>query len=58
MALLIAPADAHSFAKISRDGYSMMHQTILAMLGLATCALILVAFWGADLLGNQWRRPR
>ena len=36
----------------------MMHQTILAMLGLASCALILVAFWGSDLLGNKWRRQR
>ena len=36
----------------------MMHQTILAMLGLATCALILVAFWGSDLLGNKWRGQR
>jgi hypothetical protein len=44
--------------KSQQMGYSMMHQTILAMLGLATCALILVAFWGTDLLGNQWRRPR
>ena len=36
----------------------MMHQTILAMLGLASCALILVAFWGSDLLGNKWRGQR
>ena len=28
----------------------MMLETILAVLGLATCALILVAFWGSDLL--------
>ena len=37
----------------------MMHQTILAMLGLAfPCAPILVAFWGSDLLGNKWRGQR
>ena len=36
----------------------MMDQAILAMLGLAACALIVVAFWGSDLLGNEWRRQR
>jgi hypothetical protein len=34
----------------------MMHQTILAMLGLASCALILIAFWGSDLLGSRARK--
>jgi hypothetical protein len=34
----------------------MMLETILAMLGLVTCALILVAFWGSDLFGSRTRR--
>jgi hypothetical protein len=50
---------ARSFGRISTDGVDpMMHQTILAMLGLASCALILVAFWGSDLLGNKGRGQR
>jgi hypothetical protein len=31
----------------------MMLETILAMLGLVTCALILIAFWGSDLFGSR-----
>jgi hypothetical protein len=34
----------------------MMLETILAALGLATCALILVAFRGSDLLGSRTRK--
>jgi hypothetical protein len=33
----------------------MMLETILAMLGLVTCALILIAFWGSDLFGSRTR---
>jgi hypothetical protein len=35
---------------------SMMLETILTMLGLATCALVLVSFWGSDLFGSRTRR--
>jgi hypothetical protein len=34
----------------------MMLETILAMLGLLTCALILIAFWGSDLFGSRTRK--
>ena len=34
----------------------MMLETILALLGLATCALVLVSFWGSDLLGGRTRK--
>jgi hypothetical protein len=34
----------------------MMLETILAMLGLVTCALILVAFWGSHLFGSRPRK--
>ena len=29
---------------------------ILLLLGLGSCALVLIAFWGINLLGNEWRR--
>lgn len=34
----------------------MMLETILALLGLATCALVLISFWGSDLFGNRTRK--
>lgn len=34
----------------------MMLETILAMLGLAICALILGALWGSDLFGSRTRK--
>ena len=49
---------ARSFEEFQNGVDPMMHQTILAMLGLASCALILIAFWGSDLLGNKWRGQR
>ena len=33
-----------------------MLETILLLMGLASCALVLIAFKGSDLLGNEWRR--
>jgi hypothetical protein len=34
----------------------MMLETILALLGLATCGLVLVSFWGSDLFGSRTRK--
>ena len=34
----------------------MMLEPILALLGLATCALVLVSFWGSDLFGSRTQR--
>ena len=34
----------------------MMLETILALLGLTTCALVLVSFWGSDLFGSRPRK--
>jgi hypothetical protein len=33
-----------------------MLESIVLLLALATCALILIAFWGLDLLGMRRRR--
>lgn len=33
-----------------------MLEAVLIMLGVCSCALVLVAFWGTELLGNEWRR--
>ena len=35
---------------------SIMLEAIMLLLGLAACALILIAFWGLDLLGMRRRR--
>jgi hypothetical protein len=44
-------------AKSQQKGVdSMMLETILALLGLATCALVLVSFWGTDLFGSRTRK--
>src|SRR5258705_10057646 len=44
-------------AKSQQKGVdSMMLETILALLGLATCALVLVSFWGSDLFGSRTRK--
>lgn len=40
------------------EGDSIMLDAILLMLGIGSCALVLVAFWGSELLGNEWRRHR
>ena len=43
--------------KSQRKGvYLMMLETILALLGLATCGLVLVSFWGSDLFGSRTRK--
>jgi hypothetical protein len=34
---------------------SVMLEAILIMLGLTSCALVLVAFWGSEVLGSEWR---
>jgi len=34
----------------------MMLEAILVLLGIATCALILIAFWGTDVFGLRRRR--
>jgi hypothetical protein len=34
----------------------MMLETILLLMGIASCALVLIAFRGTDLLGNEWRK--
>jgi hypothetical protein len=33
-----------------------MLDAILLLLGLGSCAFILIAFWGTNLLGNEWHR--
>jgi hypothetical protein len=44
-------------AKFQQKGVdSMMLETILALLGLTTCALVLVSFWGSDLFGSRTRK--
>jgi hypothetical protein len=35
---------------------STMLEAIVLLLGVSTCALILIAFWGLDLLGMRRRR--
>jgi hypothetical protein len=35
---------------------SSMLEAIVLLLGVSTCALILIAFWGLDLLGMRRRR--
>jgi hypothetical protein len=35
---------------------SIMLEAIVLLLGVSTCALILIAFWGLDLLGMRRRR--
>jgi hypothetical protein len=35
---------------------SIMLETIMLLLGLEACALILIAFWGLDVLGIRGRR--
>jgi hypothetical protein len=35
---------------------SIMLESITLLLGLAACALILIAFWGLDVLGMRSRR--
>ncbi len=47
---------AHAAAQGEDD--SMMLEAILLLLGVGSCALLLVAFWGSELLGNEWRRHR
>ena len=37
---------------------SVMLEAIVLLLSLATCALILITFWGLDLLRIQSRRER
>ena len=34
----------------------MMLEAILAIWGLATCALVFGAFWGSDLFGSRTRK--
>ena len=31
-------------------------EAILLLLSITSCALVLIAFWGCNLLGNEWRR--
>ena len=33
-----------------------MLETMLLLMGLASCALVLIAFRGSDLLGTEWRK--
>ena len=33
-----------------------MLEAILLLLSITSCALVLIAFWGCNLLGNEWRR--
>jgi hypothetical protein len=35
---------------------SVMLEAIVLLLGVSTCALILIAFWGLDLFGMRRRR--
>lgn len=37
------------------EGDSVMLEAILIMLGLSSCALVVVAFWGSEVLGSEWR---
>jgi hypothetical protein len=46
---------AHAFVKPARSD-SIMLEAIVLLLGVGTCALILIAFWGLDLLGMRRRR--
>lgn len=45
-------------ASNGREGDSVMLEAILIMLGLSSCALVLVAFWGSEVLGTEWRSRR
>lgn len=47
-------AEAHAFCDTS--GVIRMLEAIVLLLGVSTCALILIAFWGLDLLGMRRRR--
>ena len=33
-----------------------MLEAVLLLLGIASCALVVIAFWGTNLLGNEWHR--
>jgi hypothetical protein len=33
-----------------------MLEAILLLLSIGSCALLLIAFWGTNLLSNEWRR--
>jgi hypothetical protein len=46
--------EAHDFCDTS--GVIRMLEAIVLLLGVSTCALILIAFWGLDLLGMRRRR--
>jgi hypothetical protein len=35
---------------------SSMLEVVVALMGLGTCALLLMAFWGLDLLGMRRRK--
>jgi hypothetical protein len=48
-------AGAHAFASPARSD-SIMLEAIVLLLAVSTCALILIAFWGLDLLGMRRRR--
>jgi hypothetical protein len=50
------PTRAHVVGAGGDD--SIMLEAIVLVLSLATCALILIAFWGLDLLRIRSRRPR
>ena len=32
-----------------------MLEAVLLLLGIASCALVVIAFWGTNLLGKEWR---
>jgi hypothetical protein len=46
-------AGAHA---LDQRSDSIMLEAIVLLLGVSTCALILIAFWGLDLLGMRRRR--
>ena len=37
------------------EGDSVMLEAIPIMLSLSSCALVVVAFWGSEVLGSEWR---
>ena len=43
------------FIPKQRSDLSML-EVVVALMGLGTCALLLMAFWGLDLLGMRRRK--
>jgi adenosylcobinamide-phosphate synthase len=44
----------HRGQDLRRGGLLVVH--VIAAVVVVTCALVVIAFWGTNLLGNEWHR--